>query len=200
MGAVHATRRPVAFRARCTGTGRAARSAARVVGERAGPDSRHRRALSWHRRVLRYFTRNGREIPLYSEADCAAAIRKGDLHAGSLVMDGATGRWTRAAEHPMLASLLERVKVDGPAGAASGALKALAIGAWVAALAGPAFIARAIGVDTDRVLGRSALAAVLLCAVGALALVFVRTAVGRWRLSLILALLVAAAGIGAAVS
>lgn len=150
--------------------------------------------------MLSYFTRNGREIPLYTEAECAAAIRKGDLHAGSLVMDGATGRWMRAAENASLASLLERVTVERKGAAASAVLKAIVIGLWVIALALPAFMARAVGVDSGHVLGRWLPAVLLLCAAGALALAFIRSPAGRWRLSLVIAVLVAAAGIGAAVS
>jgi hypothetical protein len=147
--------------------------------------------------MLTYIARTGREIPLSSESDCAAAIRAGELHRESLVMDGRTGRWMKAAEHGVLAGLLARIRLAGPTRPTSRRLKAATVTAWLIALAGPPALAWARGADPLRILPRSlAYAAVLgvLCAVAGLV---VKSPRGRWSLALLLAILALAAGLGA---
>lgn len=146
--------------------------------------------------MFTYFARNGQEILLSSEAECVAAIRCGALHRRSLVMDCRTGRWTSAAEHDELARLLARVPVEKPAPPPSAVLKAAVIALWLPALLGPALIAWAIGFDVSFVVALTLSCALALCVAGLAARRLIRSERGRWRLSLLLAILTFAAGAG----
>ncbi len=147
--------------------------------------------------MLTYIARTGREVPLASESDCAAAIRMGELHRESLVMDGRTGRWMKAAEHGEVAGLIARVPVDGPVRAPEKALRAVTVTAWLAALIGPPAIAWTLGVHPLPILQRSLVYTVVLAAVGAALGVYVKSRRGRWGLALLVAILALAAGLGA---
>ncbi len=144
--------------------------------------------------MLTYITRDGRELSLQSETECASAIRNGDLHTNSIVMDAVSGRWMRASEHPALSGLCARIQPKPAGEAPARRFKAAAIAVWLIAIAGPALIAVAHGVDVAYVLVRSLLCTALLCAAGIVALVFIRSERGRWRLSIVLAALTFAAG------
>lgn len=145
--------------------------------------------------MLTYIARTGRELPLSSESDCATAIRAGELHRESLIMDGRTGRWMKAGEHGDLAGLLARVRVTGPTRPGPPALKAATVTAWLLALLGPPAIAWALGADPVAVLPYSAAYTAALGAVSAIAGFFVKPGRARWRLALALAILAIAAGI-----
>ncbi|MGH8221243.1 MAG: hypothetical protein ACREUT_22155 [Steroidobacteraceae bacterium] len=145
--------------------------------------------------MLTYIARTGQEIPLASEADCAAAIRVGDLHRESLVMDGGTGRWMKAAEHSGLAGLLARVRVTRPIRAAPAGLKAAVLTAWLVALLAPPALAWAIGADPLRILPSSLLYTVALAALSAIAGLFLASRRGRWGLGLACAILALAGGL-----
>lgn len=144
--------------------------------------------------MLTYIARTGREIPLSSESDCAEAIRVGDLHRESLVMDGRTGRWMKAAEHGPVAGLLARVRVEGPVRRADRVLRAVTVTAWLLALIGPPAIAWTLGADVIGILERSLVYTVVLAAVGAAAGIYVKSRRGRWGLALLVAILAFAAG------
>lgn len=146
--------------------------------------------------MITYFARNGQEILLRCEADYVAAIRSGALHGGSLVMDCRTGRWTRAAEHVELAALLERIPVEAPVPPPSAVLKAGVSALWIPAIVGPALIARALHADAPFVLALTLTCALALCAAGIAVRLLIRSRRGRWRLSLVLAILTFAAGAG----
>ena len=147
--------------------------------------------------MLTYIARTGREVPLANETDCASAIRTGELHRESLVMDGRTGRWMKAAEHGELSGLLARVRVVGPSGPGLTALKAVTVAAWLAALIGPPAVAWATGADALRILQKSLVYTVVLAAVGAAVGIYVKSRRGRWGLALLVAILALAAGLGA---
>jgi len=147
--------------------------------------------------MLTYIARTGREIPLSNESDCTGAIRAGDLHRESLVMDGRTGRWMKAAEHGAVAGLLDRVSVEGPIRPAAKALKVVTVTAWLAALIGPPLIAWALGADPVRIMQRSLVYTVVLAAVGAAVGLYVKSRRRRWGLALLVAILSLAAGVGA---
>ena len=144
--------------------------------------------------LLTYITRDGREVALHSDADCAAAIRSGDLHANSIVMDGVSGRWMRASEHTFLGDLLARVQPEPQAPAPSRSHRGAMVVVWLVAVAAPALIAFARGADGVYVLMRSLLCTALLGTVGAIMLHFVRSEKGRLRVSVALAALTLAAG------
>jgi len=149
--------------------------------------------------MLTYIARTGREVPLSSESDCADAIRAGDLHRESPVMDGRTGRWMKAAEHGAVAGLLARVAVEGRVEPADKALKVVTVTAWLAALVGPPLIAWALGAPPVRILQRFLAYTVVLAAVGAAVGFSVKSRRRRWALALlvaILAFLAFAAGLG----
>jgi len=145
--------------------------------------------------MLTYIGRNGQERPLASESDCAAAIRIGELHRESLVMDGRTGRWMKAGEYGQVADLLVRVPVEGPVRAPEKALRAVTVTAWLVALIAPLAIAWAVGAHPLPILQRSLLYTVVLAAVGAALGVFVKSRRGRWGLALLVAILALAAGL-----
>lgn len=148
--------------------------------------------------MLTYIARTGRETPLSGESECADAIRAGDLHRESLVMDGRTGRWMRAAEHGQVAALLDRVPVGSGVGRpAAAVLKVLTVTAWLAAIVAPPVSAWAIGADPIRILQRSLVYTVVLAAVGAAVGIYVKSSRGRWSLALVVAILALAAGLGA---
>lgn len=147
--------------------------------------------------MLTYIARSGQELPLAGESDCAAAIRTGDLHRGSLVMDGRTGRWMKAGEHGELAGLLASVRVTGPIRPGSDALKAVTVTAWLVALIGPPAVASAFGADPFRVLQLSWVYMVALAVVGAAVGFYVKSRRGRWGLALLVAILALAVGLGA---
>lgn len=146
---------------------------------------------------LTYIARSGQEIPLASESDCAAAIRSGDLHRESLVMDGSTGRWMKAAQHGELEGLLARIRVTGPTRAASRLLRVATVAIWLAALIVPPAIAWAIGAEAMRVAPQSLTCAVVLAIVSFLAGFLIKSPLARWRLGLLLAILAFAAGLEA---
>jgi len=147
--------------------------------------------------MLTYIARTGKEVPLANESDCADAIRIGELHRESLVMDGRTGRWTKAAEHGQVADLLARTPVEGPVRAPEKALRAVTVTAWLAALIAPPAIAWAVGADPLRILQHSLVYTVVLAAVGAAVGIYVKPRRGRWGLALLVAILALAAGLGA---
>lgn len=147
--------------------------------------------------MLTYIARSGQELPLAGESDCAAAVRTGDLHRGSLVMDGRTGRWMKAGEHDGLAGLLASVRVTGPNRRGSDAIKAATVTAWFVALVGPPAAASAFGADPFRVLQLSLVYSVVLAVVGAAVGIYVKSRRGRWGLALLVAILALAAGFGA---
>lgn len=147
--------------------------------------------------MLTYIARTGREIPLSSESECADAIRAGDLHRESLIMDGRTGRWMKAGEHSQVAGLLDRVPVEvGSTRPAALALRAVTVAAWLAALVGPPVSAWVLGADAVGVLQRSLVYTVVLAAVGAAVGIYVKSRRGRWGLALLVAMLALAAGLG----
>ena len=147
--------------------------------------------------MLTYIARTGKEVPLANESDCTSAIRSGELHRESLVMDGRTGRWTKAAEHGQVADLLARVPVDGPVRAPEKALRAVTVTAWLAALIGPPAIAWAVGVHPLPILQRSLVYTVVLAAVGAALGIYIKSRRGRWGLAFLVAILALTAGLGA---
>jgi len=146
--------------------------------------------------MLTYITRSGREIPLAGESDCADAIRTGELHRGSLVMDGRTGRWMKAADHDQVAGLLARIPVQpGRGRPAAGGLKAVTVAAWLVALVGPPLLAWALRTDPIPVLQRSLVYTVVLAAAGAAVGLYVKSRRGRWGLAMLVATLALAAGL-----
>jgi hypothetical protein len=146
--------------------------------------------------MLTYIARSGSEIPLAGESDCANAIRTGELHRGSLVMDGRTGRWMKAAEHEQVAGLLARIPVQpGRGRPATGGLKAVTVAAWLVALVGPPLLAWALRADPIPLLQRSLVYTVVLAAVGAAVGLYVKSRRGRWGLGLAVAILAFAAGL-----
>ena len=150
--------------------------------------------------MLTYITRTGHELVLHSADDCATAIRRGDLHPHSIVMDTVSGRWLRAQEHPALADLFGRIQPESPAQAPIARFKGATIAVWILAIGGPALLALGRGADVTYVLVRTLLCTALLCAVGVIALLFIRSERGRWRLSIVLATLTLAAGAAVLVS
>ena len=150
--------------------------------------------------MLTYISRNGSEILLRCAADCAAAIRKRDLHGDSIVMDAQNGRWMKALEHEQLAALLASTPVEAPLESPTPSLKGVVMVIWFLAAVGPPFVALALGVDVNYVLIRSLPAAAVLCLLGVIISSFVRSGRTRWRMSLVLALLSLGVGVGVLVT
>lgn len=141
---------------------------------------------------MKYITREGTEVKLETIEECAQAVRCGALAADSLVQEGINGRWIAASMHPDSAVLFKPASAAGAKKVAPSRLRAWAYICWIIALTAPPIIAVVSGRNVAFVLGEALGATLLFGLIGLVAMLFVKGTVGRLRLSIGIALAVAA--------